>query len=55
MESVKNDLIKFPDDFAVGFLLSENFQSIEITVTKIIPEFGNIAIMILGISFLRLA
>ena len=51
---IQNDLIKFPNDYVVGFLLPENSTNIEIIGTKIIPEFGGISIMILGLSFLGL-
>jgi len=48
------DLMKFPNDYVVGFLISENTEKIEIVGTRVIPEFGSYAILILGFSVLVL-
>ena len=48
------DLMKFPNDYIVGFVISEDTKNIEIIGTRIIPEFGAYAILILGISVLGL-
>ncbi len=44
------DLMKFPNDYVVGFVISEDSKDIEIIGTKVIPEFGTIAIMILAVA-----
>ncbi|BDQ30476.1 PEFG-CTERM sorting domain-containing protein [Nitrosopumilus zosterae] len=44
------DLMKFPNDYVVGFILSENTTHIEVIGTRVIPEFGGLAILILAIS-----
>ena len=44
------DLMKFPTDYVVGFVISEDSKDIEIIGTKVIPEFGTIAIMILAVA-----
>ncbi|MGY5143270.1 MAG: PEFG-CTERM sorting domain-containing protein [Candidatus Nitrosopumilus sp. bin_32a] len=48
------DLMKFPNDYVIGFIISEDAQKIEIIGTRIIPEFGTYAILILGISIMGL-
>ena len=53
-DKIQNDLMKFSNDYVVGFLLQENSKNIAIIGTKIIPEFGSTSIMILGFSFLGL-
>jgi len=45
------DLTKFPDQYAIGMMLPKDTKHIEIIGTHIIPEFGAISIVILGISF----
>lgn len=44
------DLMKFPDDYVVGFIIDEDTKNIEIVGTRVIPEFGAYAILVLGIS-----
>lgn len=44
------DLMKFPNDYVIGFIISEDTKNIEIIGTKIIPEFGGLAVLILAIS-----
>jgi len=48
------DLMKFPNDYVVGIVISEDTKNIEIIGTRVIPEFGAYAILILGISILGL-
>ena len=50
----KYDLMKFPNDYVVGFVILENTENIEVIGTRVIPEFGTFAILILGISILGL-
>lgn len=44
------DLMKFPNDYVIGFIIDENTTYIEIVGTNVIPEFGVIAILILFVS-----
>jgi len=46
------DLMKFPNDYVVGFVISEDTEYIEIIGTRVIPEFGVITILILGLSII---
>jgi predicted secreted protein with PEFG-CTERM motif len=46
------DLMKMPDGYVVGFIISEDTKHVEIIGTKVIPEFGTVAILVLGISIL---
>ncbi len=48
------DLMKFPNDYVIGFVISETTENIEIIGTKVIPEFGAFTILILGVSILGL-
>lgn len=48
------DLMKFPNDHVIGFFITEDTEHIEIIGTSVIPEFGGIAVMILGISIVGL-
>ena len=48
----KYDLMKFPEDYVVGFVISETTKNIEIIGTRIIPEFGILSVLTLGISIL---
>ncbi len=49
-EDTGYDLMKIPDGYVVGFVISEDSKDIEIIGTKVIPEFGTIAIMILAVA-----
>ena len=51
-KDTKYDLIKYPKDYVVGFVISETTKNIEIVGTKIVPEFGVFSILVLGISVL---
>ena len=53
-EDTRYDLMKFPDDYVIGFVILETTEKIEIIGTKVIPEFGIFSIMVLGISILGL-
>ena len=48
------DLMKFPNDYVVGFVISEDTKNIEIIGTRVIPEFGSYVILILGFSVIGL-
>lgn len=48
------DMTTFPNDYAIGFIISETTENIEIIGTRVIPEFGALSVMILGISILGL-
>ena len=48
------DIMKFPNDYVIGFIISEDTKKIEIIGTRVIPEFGSYVIMILGLSILGL-
>ena len=48
------DMTIFPNDYAIGFIILETTKNIEIIGTRVIPEFGVLPIMILGISILGL-
>jgi len=44
------DLMKFPNDYVIGFFITEDTKNIEIIGTRVIPEFGAITILILILS-----
>lgn len=48
------DLMKMPDAYVVGMIISEDTQHVEIIGTHVIPEFGAYATLILVISILGL-
>ena len=48
------DVTNFPNDFAIGFIITETTENIEIIGTRVIPEFGIFSVMVLGISVLGL-
>jgi len=48
----KYDLMKFPNDYVVGMFIPQNTKNIEIIGTKVVPEFGLVTVLILGISIL---
>ena len=53
-EDTGYDLMKFPNDYVVGFVVSEDSKDIEIIGTKVIPEFGTIAVMILAVAIISI-
>lgn len=48
------DLMKFPNDYVIGFFIDENTENVEIIGTGVIPEFGSFVILILIISIFGL-
>jgi len=48
------DLTKFPNDYALGMIIPKGGEHIEIVGTKVIPEFGTIAMMILSVAITRI-
>lgn len=48
------DLMKFPTDHVIGFIIDDNTKNIEIIGTRVIPEFGAYATLILAISIVGL-
>lgn len=44
------DLSKFPNEYAIGMILPQDAQHVEIVGSKVIPEFGTFSILILGIA-----
>src|SRR3990167_7604642 len=48
----KYDLTKFPDQYALGMILPKDTKHIEIIGTYVVPEFGVLSIVILGVSFI---
>lgn len=48
------DMTDFPNDYAIGFIISDTTENIEIIGTAVIPEFGAFAILTLGVSILGL-
>lgn len=49
------DLMKFPNDYVIGVFIPENTKKIEIIGTTVIPEFGGLPILILGITLFGIA
>jgi len=48
------DIMKMPDGYVVGMIITEDTKYVEIIGTQVIPEFGSYVIMILGISIVGL-
>jgi len=46
------DITKFPQDYAIGMIMPKDTKHIEIIGTQVVPEFGAISIVILGISLI---
>ena len=44
------DLIKYPDNYALGMMIPKDAKNIEIIGSHVVPEFGMLSIMILGIT-----
>jgi hypothetical protein len=44
------DLMKMPDGYVIGMIISEDAKSVEIIGTKVIPEFGAFSIWVLGVT-----
>ena len=52
--NTRYDITTFPNDYAIGFIISETTENIEIIGTRVIPEFGAFTILIFGVSILGL-
>ena len=48
------DLMKMPDGYVIGMIVSEDTQHVEVIGTNVIPEFGAYSVLILGISIVGL-
>jgi len=46
------DLMKMPDGYVIGMIISEDTKNVEIIGTKVIPEFGTVAILVLSIAII---
>ena len=44
------DIMKFPNDYVIGVFIEEDTKHIEIIGTQVIPEFGSLSILILGMA-----
>ena len=44
------DLIKYPDNYALGMMIPKDAKNIEVIGSYVVPEFGVFPIMILGIT-----
>ena len=53
-EDTRYDLMRFPNDYVVGFVISETTENIEIIGTQVIPEFGSLVILVFGVSIFGL-
>lgn len=53
-EDTGYDIMKMPDGYVIGMVISEDANHVEIIGTNVIPEFGAFTILILGISILGL-
>ena len=49
-EDTGYDLMKMPEAYVVGLIITEETEHVEIIGTQVIPEFGTIAILVLGVS-----
>lgn len=48
----KYELIQFPNDMSLGIIMPKDGQFVEIIGTKVIPEFGSLVLIMLGVSTL---
>ena len=48
------DIIKFPNDYVIGMFIEEDTKHIEIIGTQVIPEFGSLSIIILGVAIVSM-
>ena len=51
-EDTGYDLMKMPDGYVVGLIIDQETEHVEIIGTNVIPEFGTVAIMVLGVAIL---
>jgi len=49
-KDIDYDLMKFTNDYVVGFVILEDSKNIEIIGTKVIPEFGTITMLVLVVA-----
>jgi len=48
------DLMKMPDGYVIGMIISQGTENVEIIGTKVIPEFGALAILVLAVAILSI-
>jgi len=48
------DLMKMPDGYVIGMIISQDTENVEIIGTKVIPEFGALAILVLAVAILSI-
>ena len=48
--NTKYDLTKFGENYALGMILPPGAENVEIIGTNVIPEFGTVAILVLGVA-----
>lgn len=46
------DLMRMPDGYVIGMIISEDTKQVEIIGTNVIPEFGAVSILVLGIAIM---
>lgn len=51
-KETKYELIQFPNDMSLGIIMPQDGQHVEIIGTRVIPEFGVIAILVLAASII---
>ena len=53
-KETKYELIQFSKDMSLGIIMPQDGQHVEIIGTRVIPEFGSIAMLILAISVISI-
>lgn len=53
-EDTGYDLMKMPDGYVVGMIISQDTENVEIIGTKVIPEFGALGILVLAVAILSI-
>ncbi len=48
------DLMKMPDGYVIGMIISQGTENVEIIGTQVIPEFGALAILVLAVAILSI-
>ena len=51
-KKTKYELIQYPNDMSLGIIMPKDGEHVEIIGTKVIPEFGSLVLIMLGISTL---
>lgn len=51
-EDALYDLMKMPEGYVIGMIIEEDTKNVEIIGTKVIPEFGSLALFVLGAAIL---